>query len=60
MGKSALIHNMIKQISKEGGTGTKADSLLGSVFNFADKNNELIENIMTLTKGSDGECSQRL
>ena len=56
MGKSALIHNMIKQISKEGGTGTKADSLLGSVFNFADKNNELIENIMTLTKGSDGEC----
>ena len=60
MGKSALIHNMIKQISKEGGTGTKADSLLGSVFNFADKNNELIENIMTLTKGSDGECWLRL
>ncbi|XP_067943512.1 dynein axonemal heavy chain 6-like [Watersipora subatra] len=53
VGKSALILNMIKQISKEGGTGTKADSLLGSVFNFADKNNELIENIMTLTRGNE-------
>ena len=45
---------MVKQISKEGGTGTNADSLLGSVFNFADKNNELIENIMTLTKNTEG------
>jgi len=57
VGKSALIQHMIKELSKEGGTGTKADSLLGSVFNFADKHNELMENIMTLTKGNDGKLS---
>lgn len=56
MGKSALIMHMIKQISKEGGTGTKTDSLLGSVFNYADKNNALIENIMTLRRNEDGRC----
>lgn len=48
---------MIKQISKEGGTGTKTDSILGGVFNYADKSNALIENIMTLTKGDDGKLS---
>ena len=50
MGKSALIHSLLKRLEKEGGMSYKTNTVLGSIFNFTDKNQALLENISSLTK----------
>ncbi|XP_064622088.1 dynein axonemal heavy chain 6-like isoform X2 [Lineus longissimus] len=53
VGKSAIIHDMLKRLGKEGGTGFKNQTILGDIFNFADKNRALLDNISSLTKMSE-------
>ena len=57
VGKSAILKHLLQRLEKDGGTGYKSDTVLGSVFNFTDKNQALLSNISSLTKmgGEDGE-----
>ena len=50
MGKSAVINYALKRLTKDGGTGTKSGTILGSIFNFSEKGASLLENISNLTK----------
>ena len=54
MGKSAIISHMLENMGKDGGTSTKSGTVLGSILNYSDKSNLLLENITKLTEG-DGE-----
>ncbi|KAK7488391.1 hypothetical protein BaRGS_00020365, partial [Batillaria attramentaria] len=49
VGKSAIINNMLKELEKEGGTSYKAHTVLGTVFNYSEKQSSLLENISSLT-----------
>ncbi len=58
VGKSAIIKHMLKKLGKDGGTSYKSGTILGSIFNFTDKNQALLDNISSLTnlsKDSGGE-----
>lgn len=49
VGKSAIINNMLKEIEKENGTSYKSGTVLGSIFNYSEKQSSLLENISSLT-----------
>ena len=49
MGKSAIINNLLKELERDGGTGFKAGSVLGTVLNYSEKQSSLLENISSLT-----------
>ena len=56
VGKSAIIKDMLKSLEKDGGTTFKNGTILGSIFNFTDKNQTLLDNISSLTRlGGDQE-----
>lgn len=58
VGKSAIIKHMLKRLAKDGSTSYKSGTILGSIFNFTDKNRALLDNISSLTnvtKGDDGK-----
>ena len=49
---------MLKRLGKDGSTSYKSGTILGSVFNFTDKNQALLDNISSLTnlmKETDGK-----
>ena len=57
VGKSALLKHMLKRLSKDGSMSYKSGTILGSIFNFTDKNQALLDNISSLTnlsKSTDG------
>ena len=51
-GKSAILKDMLARLGKDEGASFKAKTILGSVLNFTDKNQEMLANISTLTKGT--------
>ena len=53
VGKTAITKYLLKRLEKEGGTSVKSGTILGSVFNFQDKNQALLDNISSLTKATD-------
>ncbi|KAK3092231.1 hypothetical protein FSP39_000084 [Pinctada imbricata] len=55
VGKSAIINHMLENMSKDGGTSTKSGTVLGSILNYSDKSNLLLENITKLTEGEGEE-----
>ncbi|XP_071080158.1 dynein axonemal heavy chain 6-like [Haliotis cracherodii] len=55
VGKSAIIDYMLKRLEKDGGTSFKNGTILGSVFNYSEKNTSLLENISALTKFGDDD-----
>lgn len=57
VGKTALVHYALNQLSKDNGTTFRSGSLLGNVFNFTERNQALLDNISLLTKMNDeGLC----
>lgn len=58
MGKSAIISNMLKELEKEGGTSYKSGTIMGTVFNYSEKQSSLLENISSLTSFGQGTQDQ--
>ena len=47
-GKSTLVKNMMSRLSEDDSTSYKNGTLMGSVFNFTDKNQALLDNLYSL------------
>ncbi|XP_070181014.1 dynein axonemal heavy chain 6-like [Littorina saxatilis] len=60
VGKTAIIANMLKELEKEGGTSYKPHTVLGTVFNYSEKQSSLLENISSLTSFGEGGHEQGL
>ena len=58
VGKSAIISNMLKELEKEGGTSYKSGTIMGTVFNYSEKQSSLLENISSLTSFGQGTQDQ--
>lgn len=56
VGKTTILNNLLDQLCKEGGTSTKAGTVLGSILNYSDKSHSILESINSLTRG--GEIEQ--
>lgn len=54
-GKSAILKDMLVRLGKDDGASLKQKTILGSVLNYTDKNQAMLANINTLTKGDQPE-----
>ncbi|XP_019625905.1 PREDICTED: LOW QUALITY PROTEIN: dynein heavy chain 6, axonemal-like [Branchiostoma belcheri] len=55
VGKSAIVQDMLSRLTKDGGTATKGSTILGSIFHYAERSSNILENISSLTSGFLGE-----
>ena len=59
-GKSAIVKDMLMRLGKEGGATYKQRTILGSVLNFTDRNQALLDNISSLTQLTKGDEESKL
>ena len=50
VGKTAVVQNLLSRLETEGSSNFRTSSILGSVLNYTDKNQALLDNISSLTK----------
>ncbi|XP_070577565.1 LOW QUALITY PROTEIN: dynein axonemal heavy chain 6-like [Ptychodera flava] len=55
VGKSAIINHMLKRLTAEKGTTIQDGTILGDVFNYSDKGQNILSNISALTAGIFGD-----